>query len=71
MDAFAGMTSLAGNGPFQIVQAGATFADMAIDWTACTAIETVPGKLSGSPVVRGTRVRPEDLVVNRDGARTG
>lgn len=38
---------------------------MAIDRKACAAIETVPGKLSGRPVIRGTRVRPEDLVVNR------
>ena len=37
-----------------------------IDWTECTLIETVPGKMSGAPVLRGTRVRPEDLLVNRD-----
>jgi uncharacterized protein (DUF433 family) len=37
-----------------------------IDWTECTLIETVPGKMSGAPVLRGTRVRPDDLLVNRD-----
>ena len=37
-----------------------------IDWTECTLIETVPGKMSGVPVLGGTRVRPEDLLVNRD-----
>ena len=37
-----------------------------VDWTDCSLIETVPGKMSGAPVVRGTRVRPEDLLVNRD-----
>jgi uncharacterized protein (DUF433 family) len=37
-----------------------------IDWKACAAIETVPAKLSGQPVIRGTRVRPIDLIVNRD-----
>jgi uncharacterized protein (DUF433 family) len=26
----------------------------------------VPGKMSGAPVLRGTRVRPDDLLVNRD-----
>jgi uncharacterized protein (DUF433 family) len=36
------------------------------DWISCAAIETVPGKLSGAPVIKGTRVRPEDLLVNRD-----
>ena len=38
---------------------------MVMDWTDCVAVETVPGKLSGAPVIRGTRVRPEDLLVNR------
>jgi len=37
-----------------------------IDWTECTLIETVPGKMSGAPFLCGTRVRPEDLLVNRD-----
>ena len=39
---------------------------ISIDWTECGMIETVPGKMSGAPVLRGTRVRPEDLLVNRD-----
>jgi len=38
----------------------------AMDWRECAAIETVPGKMSGQPVVIGSRVRPEDLVINRD-----
>jgi uncharacterized protein (DUF433 family) len=39
---------------------------MKIDWKACAAVETVPEKMSGQPVIRGTRVRPEDLLINRD-----
>jgi len=39
---------------------------MKIDWDECAAVETVPGKMSGHPVIRGTRVRPEDLLINRD-----
>jgi uncharacterized protein (DUF433 family) len=39
---------------------------MKIDWEQCAAVETVPGKMSGQPVIRGTRVRPEDLLINRD-----
>jgi uncharacterized protein (DUF433 family) len=39
---------------------------MKADWTSCAAIETVPGKLSGAPVIKGTRVRPEDLLINRE-----
>jgi uncharacterized protein (DUF433 family) len=37
-----------------------------MDWLDCDIIETVPGKLSGAPVIRGTRVRPEDVVINLD-----
>lgn len=39
---------------------------MKINWEECAAVETVPGKMSGKPVIRGTRVRPEDLLMNRD-----
>lgn len=38
---------------------------MQIDWQECAAIETVPDRLSGAPVICGTRVRPQDLLVNR------
>src|SRR4051794_12682501 len=37
-----------------------------IDWRECAEVEIVPGKLSGRPVIKGSRVRPEDLIVNRD-----
>jgi uncharacterized protein (DUF433 family) len=33
-----------------------------IDWTACELIERVPGKVSGRPVVHGTRIMPEGIV---------
>ncbi len=36
-------------------------ADVEIDWTACELIERVPGKVSGRPVVRGTRIMPEAI----------
>jgi uncharacterized protein (DUF433 family) len=29
------------------------------------AVETVPGKLSGQPVIRHSRMRPDDLVANK------
>ena len=35
-----------------------------MDWTGGPLIETVPGRLSGVPVIRHSRVRPEDLVNN-------
>jgi uncharacterized protein (DUF433 family) len=36
-----------------------------MDWTKCSAVETVPGRMGGQPVVKDSRVRPEDLLVNR------
>jgi uncharacterized protein (DUF433 family) len=36
-----------------------------MDWKECAAVETVAGRVSGAPVIKGSRVRPGDLVVNR------
>jgi len=36
----------------------------AIDWTGCELIEQIPGKVSGRPIVRETRILP-DAIVNR------
>ena len=36
-----------------------------MNWKECAAVETVPGRVSGAPVNKGSRVRPDDLVVNR------
>jgi uncharacterized protein (DUF433 family) len=33
-----------------------------IDWTTCELIEQVPGKVSGQPVIKGTRVLPDAIV---------
>ncbi len=38
----------------------------AVDWTDCPLIERVPGKLSDAPVIRHSRVRPDDLLLNRE-----
>lgn len=35
--------------------------DISIDWTACELIEQVPGKVSGHPIVRGTRILPDAI----------
>jgi uncharacterized protein (DUF433 family) len=37
-----------------------------IDWTACELIEQIPGKVSGRPVVRGTRIMPDPIVNSFD-----
>jgi uncharacterized protein (DUF433 family) len=40
--------------------------EIAIDWMACELIESVPGKVSGRPVVRGTRILPDAIVGSYD-----
>jgi uncharacterized protein (DUF433 family) len=37
-----------------------------VDWTACELIEQVPGKVSGRPIVRGTRIMPDGIVNSYD-----
>lgn len=37
-----------------------------IDWRQCELIERVPGKVSGRPVVRGTRILPDAIVNSYD-----
>jgi uncharacterized protein (DUF433 family) len=40
--------------------------DTDIDWLACELIEQVPGKVSGRPIVRGTRILPDAIVGSYD-----
>lgn len=40
--------------------------ESAVAWTKCALIERVPGTLSGVPVIRRSRVRLDDLLVDRD-----
>jgi len=37
-----------------------------IDWMQCELIEQVPGKVSGRPVVKGTRILPDAIVDSFD-----
>jgi uncharacterized protein (DUF433 family) len=37
-----------------------------MNWLDCSLIEVVPGRLSGVPVIKKSRVRPEDLLINRE-----
>ena len=38
----------------------------ATDWTNCDLIERVPGKVSGCPILRGTRILPDAIVGSFD-----
>jgi len=40
--------------------------DSDIDWTQCDLIERIPGKVSGRPIVRGTRILPDAIVDSYD-----
>ncbi len=40
--------------------------DLAIDWMACELIEKISGKVSGCPIVRGTRILPNGIVNSYD-----
>jgi uncharacterized protein (DUF433 family) len=42
--------------------------DNCIDWTGCELVERVPGKVSGRPIVRGTRILADTIV---EGAELG
>jgi uncharacterized protein (DUF433 family) len=42
----------------------------AVDWTQCELIEQVPGKVSGRPIVRGTRILPDAIVNSFDAGGT-
>lgn len=41
-----------------------------IDWLACELIEQIPGKVSGRPIVRGTRILPDAIVNSHDCGET-
>jgi uncharacterized protein (DUF433 family) len=40
--------------------------DTDVDWTQCKLIEKVPGKVSGRPIVCGTRIMPDAIVDSFD-----
>jgi uncharacterized protein (DUF433 family) len=41
-----------------------------LDWTQCSAVERVPGKVSGAWVFQGTRVPVQALFENLEGGAT-
>ena len=43
----------------------ATF-DSYIDWTGCELVEQIPGKVSGRPLVRGTRILADTIIQDAD-----
>jgi uncharacterized protein (DUF433 family) len=41
-----------------------------IDWTGCDVVERVPGKMGGRPVIKGTRIEPETILIDEEFGRT-
>ena len=41
-----------------------------MDWQDCSEIEVVPGKVGGRPVIKGTRVEPDVILVDEEHGRT-
>ncbi len=39
----------------------------AIDWSGCNLVEVVPGKVSGEPLLKGTRLPADTILENADG----
>ena len=35
-----------------------------MDWTGCPDVERIPGKVSGAWLVKGTRIRADDVIAN-------
>lgn len=43
---------------------------MALDWSQCAAVESIPGKVSGAWVLRGTRMPVSIIFENLDAGMT-
>jgi uncharacterized protein (DUF433 family) len=41
-----------------------------IDWTGCDDVERIPGKVSGQPIVKGTRILAQGVVDNAEDGYT-
>jgi uncharacterized protein (DUF433 family) len=41
-----------------------------MDWTDCDLVEEVPGKVGGRPVIKGTRIEPDVVLVDEEYGRT-
>ncbi len=41
--------------------------NLVIDWTDCPLVEAIPGKVSGVPLLRGTRLPADTVLENYEG----
>jgi uncharacterized protein (DUF433 family) len=40
---------------------------LGVDWADCPLVEVIPGKVSGVPLLKGTRLPADTIVENYDG----
>jgi len=40
---------------------------LGVDWTDCPLVEVIPGKVSGVPLLKGTRLPADTVLENYDG----
>jgi len=43
---------------------------MSVDWLECELVECVAGKVGGRPVIKGTRIEPDTIVLEEELGRT-
>jgi uncharacterized protein (DUF433 family) len=41
-----------------------------MDWSGCELVEALPGKVSGAPLIKGTRVPADQVIESLDGGET-
>jgi uncharacterized protein (DUF433 family) len=49
-----------------MIRLEALMQDTEIDWTACADVERIPGKVSGQPIVIGTRILAQGVIDNAE-----
>ncbi len=57
----------AGHRVCQFLRHQSDHGERSIEWSECDLVETNPMKLSGVPILKGTRVQADSIVENLDG----
>jgi uncharacterized protein (DUF433 family) len=47
-----------------MLENGKLTARCGMDWSGCEIVEVIPGKVSGAPILKGTRVQADSIVEN-------
>jgi len=47
-----------------------TAENITVDWSDCSLVEVNPRKVSGAPILKGTRVQADSIVQNHEGGES-